>query len=78
VWWKNIGHGALGVHIESSCLSGVVAIYKKVTCYFNGRIDLLVVNTPHQTDKGLFDFTETFFSVQYALPFFNAKSYHHF
>jgi hypothetical protein len=71
---QNIGHGALGLLIESSCLSGVVAVYKKVTCYFKGRIDLLVVNTPHQTDKGLFDVTETFFAIQYALPFLTPKA----
>jgi len=71
---ENIGHGALGLLIESLCLSGVVSIYKKVTCYFNGRIDLLVVNTPHQTDNSFFDLTETFFAVQYALPFLSPKA----
>ncbi|HWK05901.1 MAG TPA: hypothetical protein VNS58_19805 [Puia sp.] len=71
---ENIGHGALGLLIESSCLSGVVPVYKKVACYFKGRIDLLVVNTPHQTDKGFFDFTDTFFAVQYALPFLTPKA----
>jgi hypothetical protein len=71
---ENIGHGALGLVIESACLSGIVPIYKKVTCYFSGRIDLLVVNTPLQTDEGFFDFTDTFFSVQYALPFLTPKA----
>jgi len=35
---ENIGHGALGLLIELSCLSGVVPVYKKVTCYFKGPI----------------------------------------
>jgi hypothetical protein len=71
---ENIGHGALGLLVESRCLSGIVPIYKKVTCYFSGRIDLLVVNTPLETESGFFDFTDTFFAVQYALPFLTPKA----
>jgi len=71
---ENVGHGALGLLIENSCLSEVVPIYKKVTCYFNGSIDLLVVNTPHTTGKDHFDLTEAFFAVQYALPFLTSKA----
>jgi hypothetical protein len=71
---ENVGHGALGLLIENSCLSEVVPIYKKVTCYFNGSIDLLVVNTPHTAGKDHFDLTEAFFAVQYALPFLTPKA----
>jgi hypothetical protein len=71
---ENIGHGSLGLLIETPCLNEIVSIFKKITCYFNGRIDLMVVNTPHQTDKGFFDFTEAFFAVQYALPFLTSKA----
>src|SRR5882757_4946622 len=49
-------------------ISGMV----RSACLLNRRV--LVVNAPRQTDKGLFDFTETFFAVQYALPFLTPKA----
>jgi RNA 3'-terminal phosphate cyclase len=35
---ENIVNSALGLHIETSCLNGIVSVFKKGTCYFNGRI----------------------------------------
>jgi hypothetical protein len=71
---ENIGNGALGLHIETSCLNGIVPVFKKVTCYFNGRIDLLLLNTANPSDKGHLDLTEAFFMIQYALPFLTPKA----
>jgi len=66
---EEIGNGALGVLTAQKDIEGMVSTYKKVTCYFNGYIDFLIINTPHRNSNGVIDFTEAFFMVQYALPF---------
>jgi NAD(P)-dependent dehydrogenase (short-subunit alcohol dehydrogenase family) len=69
-----IGNGVLGVLNSPENLAGLLPIYKKVTCYFNGRIDFLIINTVHGYVNGLIDYTEAFFMAQYALPFLKPKA----
>jgi hypothetical protein len=64
-----IGHGSMGLLNTPANTSELFSIYQKVTCYFGGRIDFLLLNNIDISFWEPTDISEAFFATQYALPY---------
>ncbi len=79
-----VGHQSIGLVSDVANISGISAVYEKITASLGGKIDILIVNAGVFLGAPLADYTEeqfdqtsninfkgAFFAVQRALPYLN-------
>lgn len=71
---ETIGNGSIGFVNDSFQLGGLLKTCQNVSCYFKGKIDLLIINIAQAPGESLTDLSEVFFIVQCALPYLNPNA----
>lgn len=71
---ETIGNGSVGFLNDSFYIGGLLKTCQKVSCYFKGKIDLLIINVTQVPGENLADLSEVFFTVHCALPYLNPKA----